>query len=57
MISAMLRGIGSPSKARNILVSWYVCCLYIQTYNRVLVVENKSVSMRTLHSATSQSNH
>lgn len=57
MILVMLRGIGFPSKARNILVSWYVCCLYIQTYNRVLVVENKSESMRTLHSATSQSNH
>lgn len=56
MISTMLRGI-LPSSPRNILVTWYMCCLYIQTYNSVLVVENKGVSMRSLHGAIGQSNH
>lgn len=35
-------------------IFWYLdtCVTYIQTYNHVLVVENKSVSMRTLRDAT-----
>lgn len=40
-ILAMLAGDSFPLGARNILISWDTCCLYVQTWNSVLVVENR----------------